>query len=104
MGMVYLNGQYLMGKDWSRGFIHNNHTYENPLELWKYLWRDTDGVAQRAALTALEQQGSPLRIVPFDSPDVNALIETHSASSWIADTAPAPGSSCCSMPARSASP
>ena len=42
---LWLEGRYLCGKEWSRGFITNSHSYENPLELWKYYHRDTDGVA-----------------------------------------------------------
>lgn len=41
---VYLEGNMLLGKDWSRGLLTNTHTYERPLELWKYFHKDTDGV------------------------------------------------------------
>jgi hypothetical protein len=42
---VWLGGGYKLGKEYSRGFLHNQHTYESPLELFKYFWKDPDGVA-----------------------------------------------------------
>lgn len=41
---LWLDGKRLLGKDWSRGVLHNQHTFENVLELWKYYVGDTDGV------------------------------------------------------------
>jgi hypothetical protein len=42
---LWMDGKYLLGKDWCRGLLHNNHTFENPLVLWKYTVDDPDGVA-----------------------------------------------------------
>lgn len=42
---LWLDGKRLLGKDWSRGLLHNAHSFEVPLELWKYYVADTDGVA-----------------------------------------------------------
>ncbi len=42
---LWLDGKYHCGKEWCRGFITNMHTFERPLELWKYYEHDTDGVA-----------------------------------------------------------
>lgn len=43
---LWLGDAYLLGKEWSRGFVCNTvDTFEEPRELWKYYWRDNDGVA-----------------------------------------------------------
>lgn len=42
---LWLGDKFLIGKEWSRGFICNGDTFEQPRELWKYYWRDNDGVA-----------------------------------------------------------
>jgi hypothetical protein len=41
----WMDGKVLLGKDWSRGLLTPLHTFEHPLELWKYYVSDTDGVA-----------------------------------------------------------
>ena len=79
---LWLDGKYLCGKDWSRGFITNTHTFENPLELWKYYQRDTDGVAGSDLLNAPAAVLTPGR---FDTslanrkqmPDTMPFTATH---------------------------
>jgi hypothetical protein len=42
---LWMDGKYLLGKDWSRGLLCNLHTFEDPLTLWKYTVDDPQGIS-----------------------------------------------------------
>jgi hypothetical protein len=61
---LWLAGKYLCGKDWSRGFLCNSHTFEDPLKLFEYFWGDTDGVSGSDRVNA---PAAVLRPGPYDT-------------------------------------